>query len=144
MSKFTGVGANELVLQSYESNRISSISAIQITLTKYTLAVDKWERHMVSTRGAMSTYFSKQSIRRLEPIIHDVLSGAQERLDEHAKSSAPVKIKPFYGAITGDIISTYYFGTMEMYTNRLDLNEPFFGIWGKTVKDYNFMSYFHG
>lgn len=87
-------------------------------------------------RNALNPFFSKQAIRRLEPIIHRVLNTAFLRLDEHAESGAVLRTNLFYAAITGDIIGNYCFGPSEGHLDRKDLNAPFFDGWTVIIQEY--------
>lgn len=77
-------------------------------------------------RAALNPFFSKQSIRRLEPIIHEALRKLLDRLSQHAKTGSPVKINLLYSALTSDVINNYAFGPSESSLERPDLNEGFF------------------
>ncbi len=77
-------------------------------------------------RAALNPYFSKQSIRRLEPHIHRVLAKALGRLAHHAETGAPINMNMLYSAITSDIISNYCFGPTEDNLDKDDLNEAWF------------------
>jgi len=69
----------------------------------------------------MSAFFSNNSIRRLEPIMHERLRTLLGRLRQHG--SHPMVMHPVFRACTNDVITTYAFGTCF---NLLD--EPTFGL----------------
>ena len=79
-----------------------------------------------SRRSALNPYFSKQSIRRLEPIIQRCLGKILGRLAQNAESGEPMRMNLLYSATTSDIISDYCFGESYNNLDMEDLNEPFF------------------
>jgi cytochrome P450 len=72
-------------------------------------------------RAALNPFFSKQSIRRLEPIIQEALGKVLDRLSQHAKTGSPVQMNLLYSALTSDVINNYAFGPSESSLERPDL-----------------------
>lgn len=72
-------------------------------------------------RNAMSAFFSNNSIRRLEPIMHERLRTLLRRIREH--EDKPMVMHPVFRACTNDVITSYAFGTCFNL-----LEEPTFGL----------------
>jgi cytochrome P450 len=77
-------------------------------------------------RAALSPYFSKASIRRLEPIIREIVSKLLKRMDSHQKSGEPLPMTVVYKAVTSDIINNYAFGKSGNCMDMEDYNVSFF------------------
>lgn len=74
----------------------------------------------------MNPYFSKASVRRLEPIILVSLEKLLGRLDSCRKSGTTVPMTVVYKAATSDIITGYCFGESTNYLDKDDYNVSFF------------------
>lgn len=77
-------------------------------------------------RAPLNPYFSKASIRRLEPVISETVRNLLERLDRCAQEEQILPITYTYKAATSDVISEYCFGVSTGYLMRDDYNMPFF------------------
>lgn len=77
-------------------------------------------------RAALSPYFSKASISRLEPIVRDSVSKLLRRMDCCCNSGEVMSTVTVYKAMTSDIINTYAFGRSDDCINRDDYNASFF------------------
>jgi hypothetical protein len=77
-------------------------------------------------RAALNPYFSKASIRRLEPIIRDTVSNLLKRMDYHQKSGEILPMTVVYKAMTSDIINNYAFGKSSNSMDMEDYNVSFF------------------
>jgi cytochrome P450 len=77
-------------------------------------------------RAPLNPFFSKQSIRRLEPVLHRCLEKILGRLARNAESGEPMKMNMLFNATTSDIISDYCFGESYNNLDKEDLNEPYF------------------
>lgn len=95
-----------------------------------------------SRRGAISSFFSKQNIRRLEPTIIEILQLIFQRLDEHNKTRLPLDLGLLFRAATHDIISNYAFGEGSMSLARPDLNQPYFHAYHQMVVTWHIGCYF--
>lgn len=82
--------------------------------------------HHRSRRAALNPYFSKASIRRLEPVITQTLDNLLHRLDACAKSGEVLTLSTAYKAATSDIITGYCFGESPGFLMWNDYNSPFF------------------
>ena len=82
--------------------------------------------HHRSRRAALNPYFSKASIRRLEPVITQTLDNLLHRLDACAKSGEVIPLTAAYKAVTSDIITGYCFGESTGFLMWDDYNSPFF------------------
>jgi len=79
-------------------------------------------------RAPMSNFFSKASIRRLEPTLHSCLTKVLSILDAHKLTKKPVNMKTLFAALTSDMITEYSFGTSWNSLDAENLNEPIFRI----------------
>ena len=77
-------------------------------------------------RGAMSKIFSKESIRRLEPIITEMIQKLYGRLEEFQQTGEPINLSPMFGAFTNDLISEYTYGLSLNWLDAPLFNQPFF------------------
>ena len=77
-------------------------------------------------RAALNPYFSKASIRRLDPVIQRTLENLLRRFSACAKTGDVLPLNTVYKAATSDIISDYTFGVSVDYLKRDDYNAPFF------------------
>lgn len=76
-------------------------------------------------RGAMNQFFSKASVRRVEPIIQKNLDKLLVRLREFQRSSEPITLNVAFTAFTSDIITEYSFGRSYNYLDSDDFNLAF-------------------
>jgi hypothetical protein len=79
-------------------------------------------------RGAMSRMFSKDSIRRLEPIMQENLGKLFGRLQEYQDSGKPLNMLPVYSAFTNDLIAEYAFGINCDWLGNPEFNKDFFPV----------------
>ena len=61
-------------------------------------------------RGAMSKMFSKESVRKLGPIMRRTWSNMLVRFEEHRQSGNEINLLHMFGAFTNDVISEYAYG----------------------------------
>ncbi|MCJ1374965.1 hypothetical protein MMC20_006198 [Loxospora ochrophaea] len=64
-------------------------------------------------RGALNTFFSKQSIRRLEPIIQSIVDTLYQQMKQYQGTGKPINLVHAYGALTQDIIHEYCFAASK-------------------------------
>ena len=81
-------------------------------------------------RAALNPFFSKQSVRRVEPIIQRTLSKLLGRMEEWGRLGSPAPMKLAYKATTKDVIHAYAFGNThdKDFLDMKDLGETFFEI----------------
>ena len=79
-------------------------------------------------RFVLNPYFSKQNVRRLEPVINSTLADLLWRMDGWAKDSAPVNVNRAFRAATKDVIQGYCFGESEKCLHMEDCNAAFFDV----------------
>ena len=60
-------------------------------------------------RGAFSHFFSKASVRRLEPLIQTLVDKLCQKLSRHTDTKGPVNMVHAYSALTQDVITEYCF-----------------------------------
>jgi cytochrome P450 len=92
-------------------------------------------------RAALNPYFSKQSIRRLEPIIQRVLEDLLRRMDQCGQKNSPANMSLMLRAVTHDIITEYSFGENESYITMEDFNAPFFDTILKSASNVHLLSH---
>ena len=97
-----------------------------------------------SRRAALNPFFSKQSVRRLEPVLNQTLVKVLGNLSAAAKSGEPLNIHLLYNAATSDIIYDYCFGDSPNNLDRADLNEEFFTAFHEASKGYHAGCYIPG
>jgi len=95
-----------------------------------------------SRRAPVTPFFSKQSIRRLEPILQRCLGKILSRFEQHAINHTPLNLKILFDASTNDIITEYAFGNCWDNLEVPDLNERFFQIMSGSAKMWHISSYF--
>ncbi len=76
-------------------------------------------------RGAMNRYLSKESVRRLEPILQSNLSKLLDKLAEYKGSSKSLNVNLPFSAFTSDIITEYCFGQSHNWLDKPGFNEKF-------------------
>ena len=81
-------------------------------------------------RTVMNPYFSQRNVRRLEPVVNDVLANLLRRMDGWAKDGLPsAQMNQVYRAATSDVIQAYAFGGEgQMCLDMEDCNAAFFNI----------------
>ena len=77
-------------------------------------------------RGAMSKIFSKEFIRRLEPIMTEMIEKLCGRLKGFQETGEPINLLPMFGAFTNDLISEYTYGLSLDWLDAPLFNQPFF------------------
>ena len=77
-------------------------------------------------RGAMAKMFSKESIRRLEPIMRKSLNTLMVRLEEFRMKDEEIRVLHMFGAFTSDVITEYAYGFNSDWMAAPRFNEPFF------------------
>jgi cytochrome P450 len=77
-------------------------------------------------RASMSRMFSKESVRRLEPLMQDNLNKLFKRLQEFQESMRPVSVLPMFAAFTNDLIVEYSFGINRNWLEAPEFNKSFF------------------
>ncbi len=95
-----------------------------------------------SRRAALNPFFSSANIRRLEPMVHEVLGQIIQRLETAKKTSEPVNMSLLYRAATHDLIADYAFGQGSVCFSREDLNQPYFQAYHEMVLTWHFGCYF--
>lgn len=79
-----------------------------------------------SRRAAFSPFFSKASIRRLEPAVTETLDNMLQRLETYSKTGEVVPLSTVYRAATNDIITGYCFGESTRFLLKDDYSGPYF------------------
>jgi hypothetical protein len=92
-------------------------------------------------RAPMAPFFSKQSVRRLEPILQRCLSKIHDRFDQAAVSKTPLDLRLLFNASTSDIITEYAFGNCWNNLDVSDMNQRFFEVMSRSPKMWHVASY---
>ena len=77
-------------------------------------------------RAAMSKMFSKESVRRLEPIMRVNFNKLLVRLKEFQDDGREISLLPMFGAFTNDVISEYAYGFSSNWVQAPLFNKVFF------------------
>jgi cytochrome P450 len=77
-------------------------------------------------RAAMSKMFSKESVRKLEPIMRRNFNKLLVRLEEFQKDGKEISLLPMFGAYTNDVISEYAYGFSLNWVQAPRFNQTFF------------------
>ena len=83
-------------------------------------------------RAAMSKMFSKESVRRLEPIMRTNLDKLLVRLKEFQDNEGVISLLPMFGAFTNDVISQYAYGFSLNWVEAPQFNQVFFDMVRRT------------
>jgi hypothetical protein len=89
----------------------------------------------------LNPFFSKQSVRRLEPILQRTLGKVLRNLAAAAKTGEPMEMNLLWSATTSDIIFDYCFGESTNNLDKEDLNEPFFTAYTEAGRGFHFACY---
>lgn len=98
-------------------------------------------------RAALNPFFSTRNIRRLEPMVHEVLSKIFQRLEDARKKSkagddVPVNLNLLYRAAAHDLIADYALGQGSVCFSREDLNAPYVEANHQMVLTWHFSTFF--
>ena len=77
-------------------------------------------------RAAMSKIFSKESVRRLEPLVAERMKKLFDRFKGFQASGEPINLLPMFGAFTNDLVSEFTFGLSSDWLEAPSFNQPFF------------------
>ncbi len=116
------------VFGSASNRRDKSSINVNFLQVKDTVITTAAHEHHRRRRQPLSPYFSKQNIRRLEPVVQTALQKFLDMLDTQSKSGRPVQIKAILDAATCDIITDYSYSKPWDCMEKPDLNEPFFNL----------------
>lgn len=116
----------------YRAARTSSIGWLKKTDSKSVFTTRPHELHR-KRRAAMNTFFSIASIRRLEPIIQDIITQLFNRMHVCERSGELMPINAVYKALTTDVITRYCFRLSTNHMTKDDFNQAEFVIYGKTA-----------
>jgi hypothetical protein len=90
----------------------------------------------------MNSYFSKNKIRDLEPILQETLVKVLAKMQESAAAGIPIELRPLFNAATSDIITEYAFGECWNSLGAADLNNEFFNALNSGGQMWHVSSYF--
>ncbi|KAH7327506.1 cytochrome P450 [Rhexocercosporidium sp. MPI-PUGE-AT-0058] len=95
--------------------------------TRGSLATIDHDHHRLR-RSAINPFFSKNNVRKLEPIIQGNVSKLMHRLERLEETGEPVNLNIIFSAFTSDIIIEYAFGESQHYLDKEDFNQDFFSM----------------
>jgi len=81
-------------------------------------------------RGAMANFFSKASVRNVEPIIQNSLKKLLSRMEDAGNSGEKMPLIYVFKAATSDIITKYAFGQSTNFMDLEDYNSKRNGLIG--------------
>ena len=81
-------------------------------------------------RGAMAKMFSKESVRRLEPIMRGNLDKLFGRFRQARETGTTLDLLAVFGAFTNDLISEYAYGFNANWLQAENFNQQFFDMVG--------------
>ena len=86
-------------------------------------------------RGAFSHFFSRASVRRLEPLIQTLVDKLCEKLSQYTDTREPVNMVHAYSALTQDVITEYCFSECR---NVLEMENfsPWYMTWCRSRVNY--------
>lgn len=116
-------------------------TANKVTVPGTTAAAASHELHR-QRRAAMQRFFSKSSLRRLEPAIQRSLKNLLQRLQACGRQNDIISMNILCKAATCDIITEYAFGRSTEYLRRDDLNVAFFKSLDANFQTSWYMAYF--
>ncbi|ERF75987.1 hypothetical protein EPUS_01353 [Endocarpon pusillum Z07020] len=96
------------------------------TLTKQSMVATISHDIHRKRRGAMANFFSKASVRGVEPIIQNSLSKLLSRMERASKTGEKMPMMYVFKAATSDIITKYAFGNSTNFMDLDNYNMPFF------------------
>lgn len=91
------------------------------------LATNDHDAHR-QRRAVLNPYFSQQNVRRLEPLINDVLANLLRRYEGWAAEGATVQMNTVFRAATKDIIQAYALGEGQKLLDKEDCDAAFFDV----------------
>ena len=77
-------------------------------------------------RAAFSSFFSKASVRRLQPVIQSLIDVLCEKLSERMDTEAPVDMVYAYSALTQDVITEYCFSSPRNVLEMEDFSPMYY------------------
>lgn len=109
-----------------ETHSCSNESCLTLRLAKQSkVATISHDIHR-KRRGAMANFFSKASVRNVEPIIKNSLHKLLLRMELASKTGEKMAMIYVFKAATSDIITKYAFGNSTNFMDLDDYNMPFF------------------
>ena len=94
------------------------------------IGTESHELHRIR-RGAIEGFFSKASVRRLEPAVQTVVDKLVARLDDVKRSDRIVNVGNMFSAFTADVVAQYAFARPYGYLDDSDFAPQ----WHQTIQD---------
>lgn len=79
-------------------------------------------------RGAFSRFFSKTSVRRLQPVIQSLIDVLCEKLSQKLDTGEPVNMVYAYSALTQDVITKYCFSHCRNVLEMKDFSPRYYEV----------------
>ena len=81
-----------------------------------------------SRRGAISGFFSKASVRRLQPVIQALVDKLCDKLQEKSEAGEIVNMVYAYSALTQDVITEYCFSNCRNVLEMEDFSPMYYDL----------------
>jgi cytochrome P450 len=101
-------------LQEYRSCRVHLLS----TNRQQSIFATEDHRLHRNRRAALSSFFSKASISKLEPLIHERAQRLCDKFLQEAGRDKPIDISMAYSCFTTDVIIAYCFGQTQGFLDN--------------------------
>ncbi|PYH89584.1 cytochrome P450 [Aspergillus ellipticus CBS 707.79] len=92
-------------------------------------------------RAALSPFFSKQSVRKLEGSLQKIMRKVVQRLYERAEHQPIVNLNVLYASMTSDIVTEYALGESWGYLDMPDLNERAYRVIAASCGGFHFSTF---
>ena len=79
-------------------------------------------------RGAFKNFFSKASVRRLQPVIQTLVDRLGEKVSEKVDTGEPVNLVYAYSALTQDVITEYCFSDCRNVLEMKDFSPWYYDL----------------
>lgn len=89
-----------------------------------------WKLHR-ARRAAMSSFFSKTSVYKLEPMLSHMIEKLCKRINEYRESGQPLPMRLLYSCLTTDVITLYSVNRSWNYLDSPDLSQ----FWVETMQN---------
>lgn len=80
-------------------------------------------------RSALNPYFSKQAIRKLEPVLYESIDKVIAQTYRNKEAGTQLNLSDCFAAMTGDIIMDYSFGKNLGFLDDMTLQKDWHALW---------------
>lgn len=93
-------------------------------------------------RGAISPFFSRAAVQKLEDVVQTVVDKAARRLHQVRGSGVIVNLPDFYSSLTGDLIGQYAMASSYNLLDSPEFSPHWYQTWMKTTRGCHALSHF--